>query len=252
MKCADRAAVARRALACLDLTNLDDACTDADIDRVCARAVTPHGAVAAVCVWPRFVTQARQTLEGTPVQVGTVVNFPRGDGTLEDILAETDQAMVDGADEVDMVIAYRLVAHRPDEAADQVAHVRAAVHDATLKVILETGELKDAALIRAASEIAIRAGADFIKTSTGKVAVNATPDAARIMLTAIAGHGGKTGFKAAGGVRTLEDAAVYLDLADEIVGPDWASPNTFRFGASGLLDALLAELDGPAAEPDGS
>lgn len=244
----DRTEVARRALACLDLTNLDDNCTDADIDRLCERAVTPHGPVAAVCIWPRFVAQARERLEATPVRVATVVNFPGGDETLDAILSETNQAMVDGADEIDMVITYRRIADTPGEAGDQIARVREAVHGGTLKVILETGELKDAALIRKASDIAIGAGADFIKTSTGKVPVNATPEAARIMLTVIAEHGAGTGFKAAGGVRSVDDAAVYLGLADELLGAGWATPKTFRFGASGLLDALLAELEGRTAE----
>ncbi len=240
-------ATAKRALACLDLTNLDEACTPADIEALCRRAQTAHGPVAAVCVWPRFVAEANALLAGTPVRIATVVNFPGGDGDIEAVLAETDQAMVDGADEVDMVIPYRLVGSDPAEAEARVAEVREATRGATLKVILETGELKEEKLIRAASGIAIRAGADFIKTSTGKVKVNATPEAARTMLAVIAGTGGRTGFKAAGGIRSIDDAAVYLGLADEILGPDWATPRTFRFGASGLLDALVAELEGRAA-----
>jgi deoxyribose-phosphate aldolase len=113
----------------------------------------------------------------------------------------------------------------------------------TLKVILETGALATPALITRASEIAIDCGAHFIKTSTGKIAVSATPDAAAIMLQTIKASGRNVGFKASGGIRTLADAKTYLDLADSIMGPDWANPTTFRFGASGLLDALLAALD---------
>ena len=111
-----------------------------------------------------------------------------------------------------------------------------------VKVIIESGELKGPAFIDAASRIAIEAGAHFIKTSTGKTPVSATPAAARVMLNAIKDMGKPVGFKASGGVRTLADAQVYLDLADEIMGPAWATPDTFRFGASGLLDALLAAL----------
>ncbi|MCT8973395.1 deoxyribose-phosphate aldolase [Microbaculum marinisediminis] len=251
MNIVDCRAVAMRALACLDLTNLDATCTPADVAALCARATTAHGPVAAICIWPRFVAQARPLLTGTPVRIATVVNFPDGESAIDAILDETDRAMVDGADEIDMVIAYRRIATDPAEAEAQVARVRAATQGATrgatLKVILETGELEDPALIRSASGIAIRAGADFIKTSTGKVTVNATPEAARIMLSVIAETGGKVGFKAAGGIRTLDDAATYLGLADEILGADWARPETFRFGASGLLDALLAELDGRTA-----
>jgi deoxyribose-phosphate aldolase len=116
-----------------------------------------------------------------------------------------------------------------------------------LKVILETGELGDAATIRAAADLALAAGADFVKTSTGKVAVNATPQAAEILLEAIRASGRPAGFKAAGGIRTVTEAAVYLDLADRILGPGWVSPETFRFGASGLLGDVLAALDGTAA-----
>jgi len=248
----DRVETALQALACLDLTNLEDGCTPADIETLCARAQTPHGPVAAVCIWPRFVLQAKDLLADTPVKVATVVNFPGGDKPLEEVLIETDQAMVDGADEVDVVIPYRQIRERRNDVAAQLIQVREATMGATLKAILETGELKDPELIREAASTAIIVGADFIKTSTGKVPVNATPEAAAIMLKVIAERGGKTGFKAAGGIRTLDDAAVYLDLAGEIVGPDWAAPDTFRFGASGLLDALLAEIDGrPAAAQTG-
>jgi deoxyribose-phosphate aldolase len=115
-----------------------------------------------------------------------------------------------------------------------------------LKVILETGELGDAATIRAAADLALAAGADFVKTSTGKVKINATPEAAAELLAAIRACGRPAGFKAAGGIRTIADAAAYLALADAIMGPAWAAPATFRFGASGLLDALHGVLDGAA------
>jgi deoxyribose-phosphate aldolase len=133
---------------------------------------------------------------------------------------------------------------------DMVAAVRAeCVAPVLLKVIIETGELKDAALIRRASELAIEAGADFIKTSTGKVAVNATLEAADIMIRAIRESGRKVGFKPAGGISTVADAALYLSLADTIMAPDWAKPSTFRFGASGLLDNILAVLSGTEPKP---
>ena len=119
--------------------------------------------------------------------------------------------------------------------------------EATLKVILETGALQTPDLIRRASEIAISCGANFIKTSTGTIAVSATPEAARVMLETIRASVRPVGFKAAGGVRTVADARVYLELADEIMGSNWATSATFRFGASGLLDALLAQLDGRTA-----
>jgi len=242
-------ALARRAIACLDLTNLNDDCSQVDVIDLCTRAATPHGDTAAVCIWPRFVPLAKQKLGNSAIRIATVVNFPQGGEDTAPVIAETGEAIAAGADEIDMVMAYRLVADRPAEVATQIVAIRQAARGRLLKVILETGELKDPGLIRKAAEIAIAAGADFIKTSTGKVAVNATPEAARIMLSVIADHDGRVGFKPAGGIRTLDDVALYFGLADEILGPDWATPKTFRIGASSVLDALVATLDGRAAEP---
>jgi deoxyribose-phosphate aldolase len=137
---------------------------------------------------------------------------------------------------------------------DMVAAIREICGGATLKTILETGELADPGFVRAAADAALAGGADFLKTSTGKVRVNATPEAARILLDAIRASGRPAGLKAAGGVRTTADAGVYLGLCDEIMGPGWATPARFRIGASGVLAALLATLDGsgaPAAEQGG-
>ena len=246
----DSKRLAGRALALLDLTNLNDDCSESDIDALCTMATTRFGSVAAVCIWPRFIPQAKQLLADKPVKIASVANFP--DGGVE-TLAVIDEAVAmvdDGADEVDLVMPYAAyLSGRRGFAETQILRVREAIANrAGLKVIIETGELKDADIIRDVSEMAIAAGADFIKTSTGKVPVNATPEAAEIMLTAIAKMKKPVGFKAAGGIRTAADAAHYLGIAERILGPDWATPETFRFGASGLLNALLAELEG-AAEP---
>ncbi|WP_305988870.1 deoxyribose-phosphate aldolase [Roseibium sp. MMSF_3544] len=242
---------AKRALGLVDLTNLNDDCTPDDITALTGRTVTDHGSVAAVCVWPRFVAQAAKELTGTGVKVATVVNFPEGGEDTEAVVAETRQAIADGADEIDLVMAYKAFASgRKGFAEEQIIRVKAAVPEpAILKVILETGEIKDPLLIHAASNVAIAAGADFIKTSTGKVVVNATLEAAEIMLTAIEEARRDNaerviGFKPAGGIRTSEDAESYLALADRIMGHNWASASTFRFGASGLLDALIATIEG--------
>lgn len=245
---ADRA-VAARALACLDLTDLSDGCAAADIDALCARAATPHGPVAAVCLWPRFVSRARRRLgAGHPVRIATVVNFPGGDGTVAAAVAEARAAMAAGADEIDLVIPYRaLMAGEGDAVDAMVAAVRAACPAALLKTILETGVLGLGGPIAEASHRAIAAGADMLKTSTGKVAVNATPDAATVMLRAIREAGRPVGFKAAGGIGSTAVAGQYLALADAAMGPAWARPTTFRFGASSLLDDLLAVLDGRAS-----
>ena len=248
---ADLRETAAMALACLDLTNLEANCDEAAISDLCRRALTPHGPVAAVCIWPEFVEQARDELAGTPVRIATVVNFPGGGNPFEETRAETREALADGADEIDFVVPWRLVQEGHHEAvAASVRELKDIVGDATLKAILETGELADATLIRRAADEALAGGADFLKTSTGKVAVNATPEAARVLLEAIRDRGSKAGIKPAGGVRTTADAVVYLGLCEEIMGAGWAGPARFRIGASGVLSALLATLDGvetPAA-----
>ncbi|MDL2400166.1 deoxyribose-phosphate aldolase [Rhizobium mayense] len=235
------------ALSLLDLTNLKDDCTPAQIEALCARAQSPYGNTAAICIWPRFVAQARGIL-GTDhaVRIATVVNFPAGDMEVADVAAEAREAIADGADEIDVVIPYHALLTGNERAVtDMVVAVRAeCTGPVLLKTILETGELKDVALIKRASELAIEAGSDFIKTSTGKVAVNATLEAADIMLRAIRQSGRKVGFKPAGGIGSVADAALYLSLAETIMAPDWAMPSTFRFGASGLLDDILNVLGG--------
>lgn len=235
--------IALRALSCLDLTNLNDTCSAADIDALIAKSHTAFGSVAAICIWPRFVRQAKAALSAD-IHLATVINFPSGDETVEASCSVTRQAIADGADEIDVVLPWRaFMKGEVDTARILLMRVAAEVKGrAHLKVILETGELKDAHLIKQASELAIECGADFIKTSTGKTPVSATPEAARVMLEAIRTGVKNVGFKASGGIRSFEDAKLYLTLCDEIIGPEWARPETFRFGASGLLDALLERL----------
>lgn len=235
------------ALSLLDLTNLKDDCTPAQIETLCARAQSPYGNTAAICIWPRFVAQARGILGiGHAVKIATVVNFPAGDMEVADVAAEAREAIADGADEIDLVIPYRaFLAGNEQAVTDMITAVKAECKGPViLKTILETGELKDVALIERASELAIDAGSDFIKTSTGKVAVNATLETADIMLRAIRASGRKVGFKPAGGIGSVADAALYLSLAETIMAPDWAMPSTFRFGASSLLDDILSVLAG--------
>ncbi|WP_371126436.1 deoxyribose-phosphate aldolase [Bosea sp. (in: a-proteobacteria)] len=245
-------ATARRALSLLDLTDLSDNADEAGLTALCARAVGAPGPVAAICIWPRFVAQARTMLGRAPVKIATVVNFPQGEATGAEVLAETQGAVAAGANEIDLVLPWR--AFLTGDAAAAEAMVRA-VRDAcggqTLKVILETGEYPDLQRVRAASELAIAAGADFIKTSTGKTAHSASLPAARTMLEVIAASDRSVGLKPSGGIRTLADAAGYLDLADAIMGAHWATPETFRFGASGLhqvlVDAIAGEASGEAS-----
>ena len=236
---------ALRALAALDLTDLTDNCTPEAVSRLIARARTRHGEVAAICVWPRFVARASAALHGSGVRIASVINFPFGEESIDRAVIGTIEALRDGASEIDLVVPYKALARGDEKIVfDMILAVRRAIpFGSSLKTILETGELNNAALIQRAAELAIEAGANFLKTSTGKTPVSATPEAARILLETIKASGARVGFKASGGIRTLADAELYLALADEILGAGWAAPETFRFGASGLLDALLAVLD---------
>ncbi len=236
---------ALRALHLMDLTSLNDGDTDDKIRSLVASAVTPVGTPAALCVYPRFLAAAKAALamRGLCLPVAVVVNFPAGAPEPDLAAAETAAAIAAGADEIDVVFPYRaLKAGDSDVGRRLVTQCRATTGDKVLKVIIESGELQEPGLIREASEIAVEAGAAFIKTSTGKVPVNATPQAAEIMLQTIRGSGRPVGFKAAGGVRNAADAATYLALADRIMGLGWVTPQTFRFGASSLLGSLLGTL----------
>jgi len=242
---------ASRALRLMDLTSLNEDDTREKITALCNVARSEQGQVAALCIYPRFIPHAKKMLREfrtLAIKVATVVNFPYGEADVDVAVAETRAAIAYGADEVDLVFPYAaLMAGDTSTGAEMVRVCKAACGDKLLKVIIESGELKTDAFIRAASLIAITAGADFIKTSTGKVAVNATLAAAETMLIVIKETGGHCGFKAAGGVRTAEEAAAYLALADNILGQDWVSPAHFRFGASSLLSNLQACLrDEPA------
>jgi len=236
---------ARLAISVLDLTDLGDDTTSEAIAALCDRAVA--GATAAVCVWPRFVAECASRVAGTGVRVATVVNFPSGDEPADAVAAATREALAAGADEIDVVLPYRAwLAGDEATAAGVLDGVRAAVDEAGddrhMKVIIESGELPDRAAIDRASHFAIGHGAGFVKTSTGKTPVSATVEAAEIVLEAIDVSGRPVGFKASGGIRTAADATIYLDLAEQIMGAGWVSPDTFRFGASALLDALQAEI----------
>jgi deoxyribose-phosphate aldolase len=250
---------ARLALACLDLTRLNDADDAAAIAALCQRALGPAGQPAALCVWPRFVAQARAALPHT-VRVAAVANFPVGACDPGLALAETRAIVAAGADEVDLVLPWRqlLSGNAVDaaRAAALVAAVRTVCAGRTLKLIIESGELADPALIHQASVIGLDAGVDFLKTSTGKLPSGATPAAAQVMLQAIAAHprGAAVGFKASGGIRTVADAAVYIALVRKILGESALTTQRLRFGASGLLDdieaVLAGRVDGNSAAAD--
>lgn len=243
--------IARIALACLDLTSLNDADTEADVTALAARARSPFGAPAALCVWPRLAAAARRDAPAG-VAIAAVANFPDGGTDIARAVDDTARIVAAGAHEVDVVLPWRALQAGDAAACEALLRaVRRACDGLTLKVILETGALADAALIRRAAVLALAEGADFLKTSTGKTPVGATPAAARVLLETIAATPGcRAGFKAAGGVRTVADAAVYVGLVQALLGDAALVPARFRIGASGLLNDIEAVLGGlPAAAP---
>jgi deoxyribose-phosphate aldolase len=232
------------AIACLDLTTLEGDDTPETVRALCARARSAR--VAAVCVYPTFVDAARRALAGSGVRVAAVAGaFPSGHSPLDVRVSETRAALAAGADEIDAVIDRgAFLAGRYDEVAEELAVLRAACAGATLKVIVEAGELGSYAALRRACDLALAAGADFIKTSTGKSAISTTPPIALAMCDALRAHrratGRCAGLKLAGGIRSAGAALGYLALVKEALGDDWLHPARLRFGASRLLDDLAA------------
>ena len=236
---------ARIALRCLDLTSLNDADDAATLARLCARASGVHGDVAAVCVWPRLAAGARSQLP-QHIAVAAVANFPAGGTDIEAALTDVQQIVDAGAQEVDVVLPWRALRDGDAAAADALLRaVREASAGLRLKVILETGELRNDALITRASQLALDAGADMLKTSSGKTPHGATPQAAEAMLRAIAAHPGardRAGLKVSGGVRRVADALPYLELCHRHLGEAALQPRRLRIGASSLLDDIEALL----------
>jgi deoxyribose-phosphate aldolase len=241
------------AISMVDLTTLEGSDTPGKVRALSAKALRPDPAdpscpsVAAICVYPAMVPVAAEVLRGSGVHVASVATaFPSGQAPLDVKLADTRDAVAAGADEIDMVISRgAFLAGDYAKVFDEIVAVKEASGPAHLKVILETGELGTYDNVRRASWLAMLAGADFIKTSTGKVPVAATLPVTLIMLEAVrdfrAARGRQVGVKPAGGIRTTKDAIKYLVLINETVGDDWLSPDWFRFGASSLVNDLLMQ-----------
>jgi len=255
------------AIRCMDLTTLEGRDSEGKVRSLCAKAMTPRPgwpgvpSVAAVCVYPNLVAVAKDALRGSTVKVASVAtSFPSGLADLSIKLADTEQAISAGADEIDMVIDRgAFLSGYERKVFDEIVAVKAVCGDrAHLKVILETGELGSYENTRRASDLALEAGADTIKTSTGKVGTNATFPTALVMCEAIRDFARRTGqrrgLKVAGGVKTTKQALTYLVIVNETLGPQWLDPDMFRIGASTLLDDLLMQLEkldtGNYAGPD--
>lgn len=226
----------------IDLTSLNDNDTELVIETLCQKATTALGNVAAVCIYPQFIKRAKACLQNTAIPVATVTNFPLGNTKLSDVLIEIEAAIIDGADEIDLVIPYHdYLENNKQSTIMLVKAAKAVCGKKYLKVILETGALVDKQIIYDISCRVLEADADFIKTSTGKIETGATITAAEQMLRAIQSVNPQAGLKVSGGVKTPAQAQAYLDLAQEKMGSAWCTAQHFRIGASSLLDALLKE-----------
>ncbi len=245
----------KMAVSMVDLSTLEGKDTPGKIVYLCRKALQPADPkyivppCAAVCIYPNMVKFARKFLGGnSPVKIASVATgFPSGQFPLRTRLEEVRRVVADSADEVDMVINRNaFLAGDHAQVFDEIAAVKEACGDAHLKVIMETGELVTYDNVRLASEIAIQAGADFIKTSTGKVSPAATMPVTLVMLEAIRDHffatGIRIGMKPAGGIRNAKQALHYLVMVKETLGDDWLTPDLFRFGASTLLNDVLMQI----------
>ncbi len=242
------------ALSMIDLTTLEGKDTDGKVRQMCYKAMHPHDeypdlpTVAAVCVYPSLVKVAKDALKGSKIKVAAVATaFPSGQSTRTVKLEDTKFAVEQGADEIDMVISRgKFLMGEYNYVFDEIAAVKEACGDARLKVILETGELSTLDKVRKASDIAMHAGADFIKTSTGKVSPAATPTVTLVMLEAIRDFYYDTGkmiaMKPAGGIRTAKQSVQYLVMVRETLGEAWLNNHYFRFGASSLANDIILQL----------
>lgn len=247
-------AMCKTILGSIDLTTLEGTDNTEKVTKLCETAVSFRDeakgipATASVCVYPRFVGLAKEKLQGTGVKVASVAGaFPAGQLPIELKVAEVEYAVAQGADEIDMVISRgAFLEGRFQEVYNEICAIRKACEGRTLKVILETGELQTPSNIFRASQLAIHAGADFLKTSTGKIAVNATPEAFWVMMFAIRQHfqntGQKVGIKVAGGVSTLEQAYTYLHIWRQNMGKEWVDPQLFRVGTSRLAGKVFEKI----------
>ena len=240
-------ALAQQAIGIMELASLNADDTPQRIIALCHRALTPVGHVAAICVLPRFAGLARRTLDGLcarDIKVVAAVNFPGGSPSVSSTDMEAHAAMVAGADEIDVVYPFRaLLAGDRQIGADIVNACRVRCgSEGVLTVTLETGVLRDPQVIHGASCIAIQEGANFLKTSTGKQAINPSPQASRILIAAIAESGAHVGLNVSGNLRTLNEARVHMDLVKARFGLRWREQGRMRLGSTSLLDDLLVHL----------
>lgn len=224
----------------VDLTRLESNDRVEQVQQLAQQANTPLGPVASICIYREYITEVKALINNEAVKIATVANFPTGLESIETVCGNIEAAIQDGADEIDVVTPYQYylneTGYNPFEFLEQCREV---CGNKTMKVILESGALKDIDLIAKASKDAIIAGADFLKTSTGKISQGASLEAAATMISTIQQMNADVGFKASGGIKTYQQACEYMALAELIMGKAWIKAQHFRFGASFLLKDML-------------
>jgi deoxyribose-phosphate aldolase len=239
MTCCDNNTI----ISLIDLTSLNYSDSNIAIKHLCQKIFSSKVKVAAICVYPQYISIAKKLLKESNVNIATVVNFPLGGDPLDKVVSDVKMALQYGATEIDLVIPYQdYIKYGGSKNAELLIRAcKKICGKYILKVIIESGILKKPTLIQKATEDAIMAGADFIKTSTGKMSAGATIEAARLILDIISKNkSNNVGFKASGGIKTLVDAEEYIQLATQICGSSFINNKTFRFGASGLFDTILS------------
>lgn len=237
--------VATRIVPLIDLTCLKESCSEQDILKLCEKACTPFGNVSSVCVFPQFIDLAKKLLKDSTIKIATVCNFPSGDAPLEKTLTEIDKALLKGANEIDLVMPYHeyFLGER-GKTIHYIENCRSACPEPyVLKIILETGAFPSQDLVYAAAKDMIYAGANFIKTSTGKITKGADLESVRAILKAIKDTSSSqhdVGVKISGGINEIGQVIPYLELAEALMGRTWISPHTFRIGTSQLLEHFHA------------
>ena len=237
--------LAKKLISNLDLTSLNLSDTEKDITDLCQKAQTTFGNVRAVCVYPKFITLAKNSLKNTGISTATVINFPQGNSDIISIKEQFSDSINYGADEIDAVFPYHdFLKNNIDICKTFLETLTQNKHGKKIKIILESGAFSEQETLNQACLLCLNYDIDFLKTSTGKTAVSATPEAAETIINSIKSISANVGIKVSGGIKTYPQAEQYYNIAENTMGKDWATPQHFRIGASSLLNNLLQEAKG--------
>lgn len=235
--------MAQKLISCLDLTSLNKNDNETSITKLCQKAQTAYGKVAAVCVYTKFIPQVQTLLEGSGIKIATVVNFPEGGTDLKTLTEEIKKAVAFNADEIDAVLPYHEFINGNTEICRRFMDtVCKESNGRTIKIILESGAFPHISMLKDACRLCLEYNINFLKTSTGKTEISATVDAANAILEVIRETPRNVGFKASGGIKTFEQARRYFVLSQSILDENWPTPQHFRIGASSLFDDLIKTI----------